>query len=235
MKTSSVRFRTVCLEAPRERLPELAAFYSDLFGDRCRFSDGERLGLAVGETMLELVGASGLPFYHVALLAPGDRFDAASAWAGSHVELVPDPETGETTFDFVDWDAQACYLHDPAGNIVELIAHRGVAETGATGRFEAGELIGVSEVGLVCDPPALARDLDHALGLTVWDGTVEGEGRLAFVGERARTLILCRAGRGWLPTGRAAEEHRVEVVIAGSPPREVSLGEGRGSVRRDPG
>ena len=87
---------------------------------------------------------------------------------------------------------EACYFHDPAGNIVELIAHHGVGEAGNTGTFGAGELLGVSEVGLVCDPPSLAEALERELGLEVWDGTVEGEGRLAFVGEKARTLILCR-------------------------------------------
>ena len=104
-------------------------------------------------------------------------------------------------FDFTNWDAKAVYFHDPAGNIVELIAHRGVGEAGATGAFAPSELLGVSEIGLVCDPPSLAAALERELGLEVWDGTVEGEGRLAFVGAKARTLILCRAGRPWLPTG----------------------------------
>ena len=38
------------------------------------------------------------------------------------------PETGELVFDFTNWDARAFYFHDPAGSIVELIAHRGIGE-----------------------------------------------------------------------------------------------------------
>jgi len=84
----------------------------------------------------------------------------------------------------------------------------------------------VSEVGLVCDPPPCAEALERKLGLGVWDGTVVGAGRLAFVGEKARTLILCRAGRPWLPTGRPAEAHPMEVVLAGAREGVVPLGAG---------
>ena len=98
----------------------------------------DAVAVRVGETALELREAAGSPFYHVAFLVPGDRFDAALAWAREHVELLPDTETGEPVFDFTNWDAKAVYFHDPAGSIVELIAHRGIGETGATGRVLAG-------------------------------------------------------------------------------------------------
>ena len=145
--------------------------------------------------------------------------------------LLPDRETGEAVFDFTNWDAKALYFHDPAGSIIELIAHHGVGETGALGVFSASELLGVSEVGLVGDPPSLADALARELGLEVWSGTVAEERRLAFVGDKARTLILCRAGRPWLPTGRPAEAHPLEVVLAGRPEGEVRLASG-GFVRR---
>jgi hypothetical protein len=168
----------------------------------------------VGVTRLEFRPSAAQPFYHFALLAPGNRFDAALAWLRARVELLPDRESGEVAFDFSNWDALACYFHDPAGNIVELIAHRGVGESSVDGAFSADELLGFSELGIVGDPPAIARELERA-GLALWDGTLEAEGRLAFVGERSRTLILCPEGRGWLPTGRPAEAHDLEVVLTG--------------------
>jgi hypothetical protein len=144
---------------------------------------------------------------------PGDRFEAALAFAAERVTLLPGPDAGAVHVDFPAWSADACYFEDPAGNIVELIAHRGREETGASGPFTAAELVGVSEVGLVGDPPALAAGLARA-GLGVWDGTVDEPGQLAFVGEQARTLILAPDGRGWLPTWRPAEPHPVELVVA---------------------
>jgi len=133
-----------------------------------------------------------------------------------------DSDSGEVVFDFSNWDAQACYFHDPAGNIVELIAHRGIGEAGTKGPFAGRELLGVSELGLVGDTTAMARLLREDLGLELWDGSL-GEGRLAFLGERARTLILGPARRGWLPTGRPAERHPVEAELSGLTPGSVEL------------
>jgi len=221
----------VGLRASAALLPELAAFYGERLGLPVVRPDATSVGIEVGESKLELRSGSGTPFYHVALLAPGDRFEAALDWCRERVELLPDRETGEPVFDFTNWGAQALYFHDPAGSIVELIAHGGVGEAGATGPFAPGELLGLSEVGIVCDPPSLAARLERELELEVWDGSVQGVGRLAFVGEKARTLILCRAGRPWLPTGRPAEAHPVEVVLFG-PPEGAVLLEEVGSVRR---
>src|SRR2546428_315282 len=140
--------------------------------------------------------------------------DSAIEWASARTELLPDPGSGDIRFDFDNWGAYACYFQDPAGNIVELIAHHGVDESRARGEFRPTELIGLSELGLVGDPPAMAALLVQQLGLELWDGTVEEPGRLAFVGERARTMILSPPGRGWLPTQWAAEAHPVEALLA---------------------
>lgn len=136
-------------------------------------------------------------------------------------------------FEFENWSGRACYFHDPAGNIVELIAHQGIGETGARGPFAGDELLGFSELGLVGDTATMAADLERLLGLHLWAGSVE-EGRLGFVGEQARTLILSPAGRGWLPTGRPAEPHPVEVVLSGPEEREAVLDGGRHRIRRRP-
>ena len=213
---SDVKVLHVRLEAPAERLPALASFYSRRLGLDAAPVRG-RLSLAVGETAIEFVAGDGKPFYHFALLVPGDRFEEALAWVGARAELLPDPHSGEFVFDFENWDAHACYFHDPAGNVVELIAHRGVDESGAHGEFRPTELVG--------DPRAMAGVLARRLGFALWDGSVDEPGRLAFVGERARTLILAPPGRGWLPTGRPAEPHGVKALLAGRLEGEVELEE----------
>jgi hypothetical protein len=192
-----MRFAEVTLEAPLD----LREFYGDRLGLPL---DGE--AMVAGETRLGFDVEDGGAFYHFALLVPGDRFDAALAWAGERVELLGD------VFDFDNWDARAVYFHDPAGSIVELIAHHGLDENGRGGDFAAEELVGFSELGIVGDPPELLGRLEAA-GLELWDGEVEGENRLGFVGEKGRTLILAPPGRGWLPTGRPAETHPVEAVL----------------------
>lgn len=204
-----MKFRHVVLGAPPKGLDALADFYEEL-GFKL---EPDRLLFAAGETTMEFDPAPGAPFYHFAFLLPGDRFDAALDWVRSRVELLPDPDTGEVVFDFDNWEAWACYFEDPAGNIVELAAHRGIDENGRTGEFSAEEIVGLSELGLVGDKRALAAELEK-LGFEFWDGTFEDPNRLAFIGERGRTLILAPPGRGWMPTGRPAEIHPVEAVFA---------------------
>jgi hypothetical protein len=175
----------VRLRAPAHLLPELLEFYE---------------GLETGETQLEFEAGEGEPFYHFAFLAPPERFDELAA--------------GEEVFEFPAWDAKAFYFHDPAGNIVELIAHEGLEGP-----------LGLSELGLVGDTRAMAAELQQ-LGLDLWDGTLDEEGRLAFVGERGRTLILAPPGRGWIPTGRPSKRHPVEAEISGAGAGEVELEDG---------
>jgi hypothetical protein len=94
----------------------------------------------------------------------------------------------------------------------------------AEGPFDAGELAGFSEMGLVGgDKREIATTLAREFGLQAWDGELDEPGRLAFVGERGRTLILSPAERGWLPTGRPAEAHRVKLVLAGPREAEITL------------
>jgi catechol 2,3-dioxygenase-like lactoylglutathione lyase family enzyme len=228
-----VRFVRVTLRASATRIATLADFYGRQLGFPITSSD-DGLAIVAGETTLEFAGDADEPFYHFALLVPGNRFDAALAWARAKTQLLLDSESGEVVFDFDAWNAEACYFHDPAGNIVELIAHRGVDETKAGGEFRATELAGFSELGLVGDPRAMADSLARRLGLELWDGTVDVPGRLAFVGERARTLILAPPDRGWLPTGRAAERHDLEVVLSGPKEGETELEASRYRIRASP-
>jgi catechol 2,3-dioxygenase-like lactoylglutathione lyase family enzyme len=192
-----MKFTDVTLSGP----PELRAFYSDVLG--LTLDDD---AIRVGETLLRFEPGDGSAFYHFALLVPGDRFDPVHAWARERVELLGD------VFESDAWDSQAVYFHDPAGNIVEPIAHHGLEESGRGGPFAAEELVGFSELGIVGDRRQLLERL-HSTGLELWDGELDEPDRLAFVGEKGRTLILAPPGRGWVPTSRPAEPHPVELVL----------------------
>jgi hypothetical protein len=202
------------LEAPSQHAAALEQFYVDCLRLPRRPGRGVGVEVGIGAASLRFVQTSGpaRPFYHFAFLVPADRFAAARAWLAARAPLLSPPGETTTTFDFDFWDAHACYVHDPAGNIVELIAHRGIAESGQTGDFDAGELAGISELGLVADDLSAAAEMLSAHGVPVWFGSLAGSG-LAFAGRQAHTLILCPPSRPWLPTLRAAESHRVTATL----------------------
>ena len=210
--------RLVDVRLATARAASVARCYQDVLGfARIHLGEGDVFACRVGETTLRLTEAvaGAEPFYHFALLVPGDRFYAAHDWLGERVRLLNNSETGSNVFSFDNWTALACYFLDPAGSIVEFIAHQGIAESGATGHFSTHELVGFSELGLViADKRESAAVLEREARLTVFDGDVDAPDRLAFVGEQGRTLILSPVGRGWLPTGRPAEMHPLEVVLA---------------------
>ncbi|HVX44465.1 MAG TPA: hypothetical protein VHC49_11295 [Mycobacteriales bacterium] len=211
----------VSLRAPGGAMAAMEAFYTGVLG-LARVGNGSPLAFTIGSGRLEFIPNDERAFYHFALLVPGNRFDAAHEWIGGRTTVLPGPD-GEV-FDFTFWDAQACYFHDPAGSIVELIAHRGVGEAPETGPFSPAELIGISEIGLVVADPARAADaLRGELGLELWSGEVEGATSLGFVGRKAHTLILSRPGRGWLPTGRPAQIHAAEVTVTGTRSGDLRL------------
>ncbi len=219
-----MRILRITLDAADERAEELRRFYGDQLGLAVVESDGW-YAFKAGTTDIEFKPVtSGRPFYHYALRVPRNRLAAARDWLAGHAELLVDRESGEAIFAFEDWNAEACYAHDPCGNIVELIAHQELTEeTPADRPFSAAELLGVCELGLVgADTGAMAGALE-AVGIGLWDGSVDELGHLAFMGGRDGVLILSPPGRGWLPTRRPAEVHATEAVIAGAHDAELAL------------
>jgi hypothetical protein len=214
-------FLDVRLALQADAAAEMRCFYCDHLGFApAEFANTEDLiAVRIGKATLRFSAAppASEPFYHFALLAPGDRFEAGRAWLADRTELLPDPDTGDDVFDFDNWDALACYCLDPVGNIVEVIAHHRLDASGSGGAFRASEFLGFSELGLVVpDKPGAASQLARKNGIQIWDGELDDPKRLVFLGERGRTLILSPADREWLPTDRPAEPHAVEVVVTAS-------------------
>jgi catechol 2,3-dioxygenase-like lactoylglutathione lyase family enzyme len=219
-------FLKVRLNAAKGRAQALQRFYGEELGFAgVRRGEGTRPVFEVGTTVIEFMPVGrGRPFYHFALRVPRNRFTAAREWLAERTDLLRDEESGETTFRFDNWNADACYALDPCGNIVELIAHHDLPEEGPAGTaFSPDEVLGVCELGLVGSDTGKMASALGTLGIPLWDGTVNEPGRLAFMGDREGVLILSPEGRGWMPTGRAAERHPVEAVVSGERDAAITL------------
>jgi catechol 2,3-dioxygenase-like lactoylglutathione lyase family enzyme len=222
---SGVWIASVALQTPASSMAALHRFYVERLGVGAGSGPGDDLSLTAGAATIRFVAAAGSarPFYHFALLVPGNRYDAAREWVERQTELLTRPGETMTTFRFDSWKANACYVHDPAGNIVELIAHHGVCDHASTGGFSGGEIAGISEVGIVATDPAAAVQTLAGAGLRMWSGDVQGPEALAFVGRHAHTLIVCPRARLWMPTMQPAELHPLTAVLRDGDARPVTV------------
>jgi hypothetical protein len=220
-----VQLLEIKLRAPAARLRALRHFYTDALGFPDAVVGRAPYAFQVGRTAIAFGPVRlGQPFYHFAMRVPRNRFAAASEWLAKRTELLSDQESGATRFRFDNWNAEACYAHDPCGNIIELIAHHELPEeTPDSPEFSANEPVGVCELGLVGPDLRKMADTLEAVGIHLWDGTLDEPGRLAFMGDREGVLILSPVGRGWMPTGRSAKPYGVEALVSGERNVQVIL------------
>ena len=153
--------------------------------------------------------------HHIAFRVADSGFESAKTRLAGVADLLT--EDGRDEFDFPFWDARACYALDPAGNIVELIALRGLPG-------EGDMPLALAEVGLpVADVIATAGLLEAKLGITTWDGDPASP-RFTAIGARGATFIVVPLERAWYPTDRRNEPARMTVVMEGVRATKVEIG-----------
>lgn len=197
MKFAEIRLRAARTDA-------LAEFYAGRLGLRLIEHASQQLCLQAGRSTLTFVQGDVTAPYHFAFNISPDRFAEAKAWLGARCPLVRG-EDGADAFHFADWQADALYCYDPAGNLVELIARHALPDR-HTGPFDASALLNVSEIGVVTDDVrATALHACEALGAPIYRSQLND----AFVpvGDEEGLLIIVARGRRWFP----------DRVIAGQP------------------
>ena len=209
-----MRIARLCLRT--EQFAELRRFYGELLAIPLMDESADSFSLRIGASELAFQRGAAPP-YHFAFNVPGKRFAAAKSWLAARASLLPMPDGGDT-MRWRAWNAHACYFRDPAGNIGELIARHNLGDDGAAaGEFAAGELRGISEIGLaLADVAASCRLIAEQLGLPVWDA---GDGRRFRAMGNERGLLICvKRGHAWFPTSdtlAAAAPLAVDFAAAG--------------------
>lgn len=177
-----------------------------------------RITIQAGGTHLTFLQAGpehGHPIYHFAFNIPENKLAAATEWLSRRVPPVPlMTKEGREVFHFESWNAHSIYFHDPAGNIVELIARHNLRNA-TSGPFSEEEILYASEIGLVVDDVgAEVASLGDRLGLPVYR---PGSATLVPVGDEHRLLIVVRRDHVWLPTrDTRARAHPTSAILAGS-------------------
>ncbi len=188
-------------------------FYAATLGLPVHRPAAGRVRVQVGSSAVEFhqAPAGTTPFYHVAFTVPANQIEAAQTWLQARLPLLPVTAT-ECVADFRNWQAQALYFHDPAGNILECIARAPLRNESAQ-PFGPHSLLALSEVGLVVpDVPAYCQLLAETHGIVPFPrGPVTPE--FAALGSDEGLLIASAQGRGWVPTRRPAEAHPLRLTL----------------------
>jgi catechol-2,3-dioxygenase len=182
-------------------LATMRAFYHRSLGLPLLDEGPDRLTLGAGETRLTFVRAGpddGEPFYHFAFNIPENKVVSAREWQRARTPLLPiparlrDPAYPDDVVDYRHWNAHSIFFFDPAGNVVEYIARHDLANAGA-GRFDSGDILYASEIGLVVDDvPATASSLKRVAGVDQYKG---GSAQFTALGDELGLLLVMERGR----------------------------------------
>lgn len=206
----TARIRRIRLQTGR--LSMLRDYYAGVWGVQTVAEAADSIEFQFGASVVQFVpaAAGARPYYHFAIDVPANQFDQAKRWLTARGELLRDPDTGVDEFHFETWDARSAYVHDPAGNIVELIARR-TRNRIMPGPFGPHMLLNISEIGVVVDEQQ--RDsarLAAALRLPRYHDSA------MFLGDDRGLLVVVARDYAWYPQRtRCAERFALTVELAG--------------------
>lgn len=191
-----VRLRRIRLNA--NNLAAQAKFYREVLQLPVEQND-TAVRVVVGPSVLEFRAEPAVdrPFYHFAFTIPENQLESAMAWLAPRCPIANIRNTENKIMHFRSWNAHSCYFFDPAGNILEFIAHHDL-NNGTSVQFQSNQMLYISEIGLVVpDVPSVVADAKEQLGLSPYRGYSDG---FAPLGDTHGLLIVCKRERIWLPT-----------------------------------
>jgi catechol 2,3-dioxygenase-like lactoylglutathione lyase family enzyme len=179
-------------------LAEQATFYRDVLQLPVEEIDS-LVRVTAGTSQIEFSPSSDVerPFYHFAFNIPENQLNDAMAWLSPRCPIANIRDTTDKVVHFENLNAHSCYFFDPAGNILEFIAHHDV-DNGTSIPFDASHMLRICEIGIVV--PDVAATIDQVagtLGLTPYRGFTN---TFAPLGDINGVLIVCKKDRIWLPT-----------------------------------
>ena len=197
------------------RIPEQAKYYRDVLRVPVEQSGSESLRVTLGSSTLEFVSDADYerPFYHVAFTIPENQLDNAIAWLEPRCPIIPLSPRGDKIMNFRHWNAHSIFFYDPAGNILEFIAHHDL-ENKAASAFDESQIAYISEIGVVVPE---VRDFEGEMkgrfGLSPYRNTSPV---FSAIGDIGGLLITVKKGRTWLPyNGVGSEVFPTDVTLSG--------------------
>ncbi len=219
-------FQTVQLFANVNRLDDMRMFYKSVLSLPLVGEDDASLTFQAGRTKMTFRSdpTGGSPFYHFAFNIPENKLERAMEWLTGRAELLRG-RRGNTIVHFTWLDAHSVFFYDPAGNLLEFIAHHPL-KNGRPGKFDVEDILYTSEIGLVTnDVLSLSAELDTRLGLTNYAALHGLSVSDVFqpIGDPYGFFIVVKNRRIWLMTDDPAALYPVTAEIRGQTRGNLSL------------
>ena len=178
------------------QLEELFTFYTERLGLPLLNQGASQFSVKVGHTELTFLGSPKPAYYHFAFNIPSFQSRMALEWLKQRVPILKDGT--QEVIDFINWNAEAIYFKDPAGNILEFIARKNLLVEHPL-PFSIQSLLNISEIGL---PVSSVGETFHILsqktGIIQYSGDLE---RFCAAGdEEGLFIIVNQKSKQWYPT-----------------------------------
>lgn len=191
------------------KLDELKTFYTEVLGFVILASAEKKFQLQCGASVLSFTEGIDQAYYHFAFNIPSFQVKSALSWLKKRVAIIKNEE--EEIIDFPNWNAEAIYFFDPAGNILEFIARKNL-NLRADSPFNIQSIQNISEVGLpVKDVKKAFLQLENDIGLAHYWGDQKF---FSAAGDEQGLIILINSlERNWLFTNLNAKSFPLEVAL----------------------
>jgi len=216
-----MKIQSVTLETPA--LKPVIDFYQSVLGLEVITADPGMAHVQVGSSWLIFRENSAFEgIYHFAFNIPGNQIREGMSWLErAGISLISN-EKGETQIDFPNWNAEAAYFFDPAGNIVELIARRDL-QNESDQPFSPQSLTEISEIGIVTDDvPAWNSRAETEFGILPFDKQ-KPSSDFSALGTDMGLFIVVGAGRNWFLTDIPAQSLPLKVRFENDRGEEFEL------------
>ncbi|MGM0898922.1 MAG: serine hydrolase [Bacillota bacterium] len=190
------------------RLDEMKGFYEYQLGFRIVEEDETSFALAIGTSVLEFRASDKAAFYHYAINIPGNQFTLAKFWARARVEL--NRQEGMDEIYYANFNSDAFYFQDPAGNIVEFIGRRHVD---IMDDFTIDSLLDISEVGITTPHVKEVGEGLEAMDIPVRGNKGIDPSALNFLGKDPHFLVLVPPKRTWFFSKVKSETHPLAIEL----------------------
>lgn len=193
-------------------LDEVRRFYHETMGFPVVFRSRHKAIFDAGATRLEFeqVFDGSEPYYHFAFNIPENKIEPAKDWLRRRARILRDSRNGDEVIFFRNWNAHSIFFHDPAQNLVELIA-RHTLPNRADGDFGVRDILHASEIGLVPrDQRGVFAAIRNQLGIEPY---LRSD---SFLGDEHGLIIVIPSNVRWIPEfRRTGTLFPTQITVAG--------------------